>query len=53
MATGAAPALDPKVETKPETTEPTQPQPVTFRRRIQHLLGQIFQGREEFLGWRQ
>jgi hypothetical protein len=57
MATGAAPALDPKVEAeteeKTETSEVAQAQPVTFKQRIVNLLHEIFQGREEYSGWRQ
>jgi len=60
MATGAAPALDPKVDTKTETvgtktetTETSTAQPVTLKQRIGHLLHMIFQGREEHLGWHQ
>jgi hypothetical protein len=51
MATGAAPALDPKVEEKNETTE--QAQPLSLKQRIVSLLHEIFGGRDEYLGWRQ
>ncbi len=53
MATGAAPALEPKAETKVETTETCEAQPVTIKQRIKHLLHEIFHGREEYAGWRQ
>lgn len=53
MATGAAPALEPKVETKNETTQPCESQPATFKQRLKHLLHEIFEGREEYLGWHQ
>jgi hypothetical protein len=54
MATGAAPALDPKVEAKTETAQPSEAlQPATFKQRIKHLLHEIFEGRDEYLGWRQ
>lgn len=53
MATGAAPALDPKVEEKNETTETQQAQPLTLKQRVVALLHEIFGGREEYLGWRQ
>ncbi|MGA2413339.1 MAG: hypothetical protein ABSF59_02770 [Candidatus Sulfotelmatobacter sp.] len=53
MATGAAPALDPKVEAKNETSEVAQAQPLTLKQRIVHLLQEIFAGREEYSGWRQ
>jgi hypothetical protein len=53
MATGAAPALEPKVDAKTETTESGKAQPLTLKQRFVHLLHEIFQGREEHLGWRQ
>ncbi len=53
MATGAAPALDPKVEEKNEATETHQAQPLSLKQRIVGLLHEIFGGRDEFLGWRQ
>jgi hypothetical protein len=53
MATGAAPAPEPRAETKTETTETSEAQPVTLRQRIVRVLHDIFQGREEHLGWRQ
>jgi hypothetical protein len=54
MATGAAPALDPKGETKTETkTEATTAQPATLKARIVAALTHIFAGRDEYLGWRQ
>lgn len=53
MATGAAPALEPKVETKPETTETPEAGPLTLKQRIKRLLHEIFEGREEYAGWHQ
>jgi hypothetical protein len=54
MATGAAPALDPKGETKTETkTETATAQPATVKERIVAVLTHIFAGRNEYLGWRQ
>jgi hypothetical protein len=53
MAAGAAPAPEKGIETKDETKEVPQHQPQTLRQRIAHTLHQIFQGREEYLGWRQ
>ena len=52
MATGAAPALEPKVNAKTETTETTEGQPLTLKQRFTRLLHEIFKGREEYLGWR-
>jgi hypothetical protein len=54
MATGAAPALDPKAEKKTETnTEPIEAQPTTLKERIINKLTKIFAGREEYAGWHQ
>jgi hypothetical protein len=54
MATGAAPAFDPKAEKKTETdAEPVEGQPQTFKERIVKKLTKIFAGREEYAGWRQ
>ncbi len=53
MAAGAAPAPERKIETKAETTETGTAQPVTLKQRIVNLLHDIFQGREDHLGWRQ
>jgi hypothetical protein len=53
MATGAAPALEPKVEATTETTDAGKAQPSTLKQRFITLLHEIFQGREEHLGWRQ
>lgn len=53
MAAGAAPAPEKRIETKDGTTEVAQPQPQTLKQRIVHVLHQIFQGRDEYLGWRQ
>ncbi len=52
MAAGAAPAPERKVETKPETTE-TGNAPTTLKQRFVRLLSEIFEGREDHLGWRQ
>lgn len=59
MATGAVTARDPKadatsaaLETKTETAEAPKA-PLTWKQRFQRLLGEIFEGREEHLGWRQ
>ena len=54
MATGAAPALEPKADTKTETsTETHTPHPETLKGRFIGLLHKIFAGREEHLGWHQ
>ncbi len=53
MAAGAAPAPETKVETKAEAAETSQGQPATLKTRIARKLTEIFQGREEYLGWRQ
>jgi len=53
MAAGAAPAPEKQIETKTETAETSQPQPTTLRQRIERRLSEIFQGRDEYLGWRQ
>jgi hypothetical protein len=52
-ATGAAPALDPKVDTKTETPAETCKAPATLKERIGTLLRHIFEGRDEYAGWRQ
>jgi hypothetical protein len=53
MAAGAAPAPEKQIETKTETAETSQLQPISLRQRIERKLTEIFQGREEYLGWRQ
>lgn len=53
MATGTAPALDPNVGQKKEGTQSCESQPETFGQRFKNLLHKVFQGREEYLGWRQ
>ena len=53
MATGAAPALEPKVDAKTETTETGKAQSSTLKQRFISLLHEIFQGHEDHLGWRQ
>ena len=62
MATGAITARDPKadpttatVDVKTEAAEqPKVPQrPLTLKQRFHQLLSEIFEGREEHLGWRQ
>jgi hypothetical protein len=52
MATGTVTAREPKVDAKTETSA-SETQPLTLKQRIVHLLHEIFQGREEHLGWRQ
>jgi len=53
MATGTVTAREPKVDTNPaETTEIAATQPLTRKQRFIRLLHEIFQGREEYLGWR-
>jgi hypothetical protein len=53
MATGTAPALDPKLEAKPGTAESSDAPPATFGQKFKLLLHKIFEGREEYLGWHQ
>lgn len=53
MAAGAAPAPERKVETKTETVETGKTQPLTLKQRVMRLLSEIFEGREDHLGWRQ
>jgi hypothetical protein len=53
MATGAAPAPETNVDAKTATTETCNAQPLTLKRRIQCLFREIFEGREEHLGWHQ
>jgi|HubBroStandDraft_1064217.scaffolds.fasta_scaffold466172_2 hypothetical protein len=54
MATGAAPALEQKAETKTETSpDAGKAQPATLKERVARLLNEIFEGRDEYLGWRQ
>jgi hypothetical protein len=53
MAAGAAPAPERKTETKTEDTTTAAAQPVTLKQRFINLLHEIFQGREDHLGWRQ
>ncbi len=53
MAAGAAPAPERKVETKTETLEVGEAQPATLKQRFMRLLSEIFEGREDHLGWRQ
>jgi hypothetical protein len=52
MAAGAAAAPEKKLESKNETAE-TPRQPMTLKQRILNRLHQIFQGHDEYLGWRQ
>jgi hypothetical protein len=52
MATGTVTAREPKGETKTEANV-SETQPLTLKQRIVRLLHEIFQGREEHLGWRQ
>jgi hypothetical protein len=53
MAAGAAPAPEKRLETKDETTQVSETQPLTLKQRIIRKLHQIFAGRDEYLGWRQ
>ena len=53
MATGAAPAFEPKVDAKTETTGTGKAQSSTLKQRIVSLLHEIFKGHEEHLEWRQ
>jgi hypothetical protein len=54
MATGTAPALDPKIEAKTETSsEAFTAQPASFKERVGAMLRTVFEGREEYLGWHQ
>jgi hypothetical protein len=53
MAAGAAPAPERKIEAKNEITETSAAQPATLKQRFVNLLHEIFQGREDHLGWRQ
>jgi hypothetical protein len=53
MAAGAAPAPERKTETRTEIAETVTAQPATLKQRIVSLLHEIFQGREDHLGWRQ
>ncbi len=59
MATGAVTARDPKAdattataEVKTEAAEQPQ-QPLTLKQRFYRLLAEIFEGRQEHLGWHQ
>lgn len=52
MAAGAAPAPETK-ELQAETEKISPEQPSSLKQRIQRLLVEIFQGHEEYLGWRQ
>jgi hypothetical protein len=53
MAAGAAPAPEKKLETKIESAETQHAIPTTLRQRIAARLLEIFQGRDEYAGWRQ
>jgi hypothetical protein len=53
MAAGAAPAPETKAETKTEAAKTSQAKPATLGQRIARKLTEIFQGRDEYLGWRQ
>jgi len=52
MATGTAPALDPN-STETSGLAAGRPQPLTLKQRFMRLLHEIFEGREEYLGWHQ
>jgi len=47
MATGAAPALDPKMENKTEAQQKSETKPLTLKDRILHKLAEIFQLNED------
>jgi hypothetical protein len=59
MATGAVTARDPKADATTTTAEAkteatAEPKaPLTLKQRFHQLLREIFEGREEHLGWRQ
>lgn len=53
MASGAAPALEPKTDSQMETKETSPQQPSTLKQRLERLLRVVFEGREEYLGWHQ
>jgi hypothetical protein len=53
MATGASAAPQQKLETDDEIREKLQSQPESLKQRIVRRLHQIFEGHEEYLGWRQ
>lgn len=53
MATGAAPALEPKAETTNINAEACNAQPATLKEHVVGLLRKIFEGREEYAGWHQ
>jgi hypothetical protein len=53
MAAGAAPAPEVKVDTKTETMPTAPAVPATLMQRFQHLLHEIFAGREDHSGWHQ
>jgi hypothetical protein len=53
MAAGAAPAPEKKAETKTETAETLESQPITLKQRVERLFSRIFEGHEEHLGWHQ
>ena len=53
MATGAVTAREPEVDPKNAATETAEVKPLTLKQRFFNLLHEIFQGREEHLGWRQ
>ncbi len=53
MAAGATPAPQKKLETEDEIREKPQSQPESLKERIVRRLHQIFEGHQEYLGWRQ
>jgi hypothetical protein len=53
MASGTAPALDPKGDSQTETKETCTTHPLTLKQRVQRLFRDIFEGREDHLGWHQ
>ncbi|MGB6679532.1 MAG: hypothetical protein WBE44_22750 [Terriglobales bacterium] len=53
MATGTVTAREPEAKVQTETAATAEAKPLTLKQRFIHLLHEIFQGREEHLGWRQ
>jgi hypothetical protein len=53
MAAGAAPAPQKKLENEVETAATSETQPMTLKQKIVRRLHEIFEGHEEYLGWRQ
>lgn len=53
MATGAAPAPIPETKVEAQASTETSTAPLTFAQRIQRLFREVFEGREDHLGWHQ